>query len=197
MKCQGSLEGEQITKLFVYRGRTWAQQRPCARRSFSFEKKRKRERSACAQTSAGCYENSNEICVSYVGDHWLVPHTSLTHSLNRPSPLMLVYPSKRIGFKRDLGPFLRFILPLRNFVCIIVSIIRVPLNLWRGSVTQLNLLLWIFLGVINYPYNFLENYIFSFSLKIRNYMAIFPVILCLFNFRWNRERERGLVFLMN
>lgn len=90
-RCQGSLEGEQIAKL------GWSsiaderghKQRPCARRSFSFERKRERERSACAQTSAGCYENSNEICVSYVGDHWLVPHTSLTHSLSRPSPLML------------------------------------------------------------------------------------------------------------
>lgn len=72
---------------------------------FVREEEKERERPACAQTSAGCYENSNEICVSYVGDHWLVPHTSLTHSLSRPSPLMLVYPSKRIEFKRDLVHF--------------------------------------------------------------------------------------------
>ena len=38
------------------------------------------EREICdARTSAGGYENSNEIGVSNVGDRWLVSHTSLTH----------------------------------------------------------------------------------------------------------------------
>lgn len=104
VKCQGSLEGEQIAKLLVvYRGRTWAQQRPCG---FFRSRRGERKRETCVCTNkCSCYENSNEICVSYVGDHWLVPHTSLTHSLSRPSPLMLVYPSKRIEFKRDLVHF--------------------------------------------------------------------------------------------
>lgn len=38
-----------------------------------------------AGASAGGNENSHEIGVPYVGDHWLVSYTSLTRERTRPS----------------------------------------------------------------------------------------------------------------
>lgn len=105
----------------VYRGRTWAQTE-CL---FVREEERERERDVrVQQTSAGCYENSNEICVSYVGDHWLVPHTSLTHSLNRPSPLNCI-PRNESSFN-FLTPFLPSRAHYRSIP------FEIPLNIWRA-----------------------------------------------------------------